>query len=119
MKQSLHTRPVYTRTTSRSEHQTNTPQQNCLVTLQPIVKRIPNSLNVYFPSKLRPKKEISYADFLSRYAQNPKGIHVCFEEAPSIDEMIQKSKYATAYNFGLDCWYILESIGVEDNMLRG
>lgn len=108
MKQDLHTRPVYTRTTSHSVHRTSTLQENCLVTLQPIVKRIPNNFNVYFPSKLRPKKEISYEEFLSRYAQHPTGIYVCFLESPSVDEMIQKSKYVTAYNFGLDCWYIIE-----------
>lgn len=77
------------------------------VILQPVVMRIPNRHGIYSPSKFTPKKEISYEKFLSRYADHPRRIRICFDEIPSPDTLLQKSELVTAYGFGLDCWYII------------
>jgi hypothetical protein len=81
---------------------------NGLVILQPIVMRVPNKYGIYSPSKLRPKKEVSYREFLLRYADHARIVRVCFqEELTSEKKMFQHSKLITAYNFGLGCWYVV------------
>lgn len=78
------------------------------VILQPIILRVSNKHNVYSISKLKQQKLLTHKEFLSRYADHPKPVHVCFdEEVPSEDMMLQKSKLITAYNVGLGCWYIV------------
>ena len=79
------------------------------VILQPVTMRIPNSTGVYSPSQLRPVKEISYQEFLTRYADHPIGIWVCFDETPSSSTILERSVLTTAYGIGLDCWYIVEA----------
>jgi hypothetical protein len=78
-----------------------------MVILQPIAMRIPNSQGVYSPNKLEPQKEMRYEEFLSRYADNPRKIRVCFNETLSLDILLREAKLVTAYSFGLDCWYIV------------
>jgi hypothetical protein len=82
-----------------------------IVILQPITMKIPNKYGIYSPSKLSPQKEINYSEFLSKYADRPKKIRVCFDEAPSPDTILQRSEFITAYGYGLDCWYIVASNG--------
>lgn len=78
-----------------------------MVVLQPVAMRIPNSHNVYSPSKLRPQKGVSYEEFLARYANHPRGIRICFDEILSPVTIFQRSALVTAYGFGLDCWYVV------------
>jgi hypothetical protein len=106
-----------------SPSQNSTPKSSCqpvstagqshpkggIVILQPITMRIPNSHGVYSPSKLRPPKLISHEEFLSRYANHPKGMRVCFDETLSPATIFERSELITAYGFGLDCWYIIVS----------
>lgn len=80
------------------------------IILQPLAMRIPNRYNIYSASKLEPKKEISYEEFLSRYSDYPKNIRVCFEETASVTALLQRSEWITAYGFGFDCWYVVMSI---------
>ena len=87
-----------------------------VVILQPITMRIPNNYDIYFPSKLRSKKEINYEEFLLRYADTPKKVRVCFDISPSLNAILQNSRIITAYNFGLDCWYIVVPDNVKDGM---
>jgi hypothetical protein len=83
--------------------------ENGVVTLQPLAMRIPNSHGVYLPSKLMPKKEVSYEEFLARYAKNSVEIPVCFDEEPSEDTMVDRSQVMNAYGFSHDGWYIVDS----------
>ena len=69
---------------------------------------IPNSYNIYSPSKLIPKREVSYSEFISRYAEEPRSIQVCFEDTCCEDILIKNSHQVTAYNCGLGCWYIVD-----------
>ncbi len=78
-----------------------------LVTLQPLTMRIFNSHGIYFPSKLKPKKVLSYEEFLGQYADHPVKLRVCFDEEPSSTTMLQRSELVTAYGFGLDGCYIV------------
>jgi hypothetical protein len=80
-----------------------------VVILQPIAMRIPNTYNIYFPSKLEEKKTVRYEEFLARYSDQPKRIRICFDETSSIETMRQRSKLVTAYSCGLDCWYVIVS----------
>lgn len=84
------------------------------ITLHPLTMRIFNSHGVYFPSKLRPKKVISYEDFLSKYADYPIKMRVCFDEVPSSTTMLFRSKLITAYGLGLDGCYIVISDKAEN-----
>lgn len=77
------------------------------VTLQPVEQRIPNSLGIYSPSELRPKRIISKEKFLKWYAQYPIRMRICFDKTPSLDTMLQRSEEILAYSFGLDCWYVV------------
>ena len=78
------------------------------VLLQPIILRFSNKHNVYSISKLKPQKLLSEKEFLSKYADYPRLVSVCFDEEVLSDEMMfQKSELITAYNFGLGCWYIV------------
>lgn len=79
------------------------------VILQPITLRFSNEHNIYSVSKLKPRKLLNYRDFLSRYADHPRLVRICFfdEEPSSEDMMLQKSRLITAYNFGLGCWHIV------------
>ncbi len=88
-----------------------------LVTLQPVAMVIPNAHCVYSPSRIEPKKEISYDEFLTKYANHPRSIHVCFDEKPSSTTVFERSEIVTAYGIGLDCWYIVVSpdIVLDDN----
>ena len=63
------------------------------VILQPVTNRIPNEYNIYSPSKLRSKKEVTYEEFLSQYAQEPRGIRVCFDESLPSDSMLQRFRH--------------------------
>lgn len=78
-----------------------------VVVLQPLAMTVPNRHGIYSPSKLEPKKEISYKIFLAQYADYPQKIRVCFDEAFSSEALLQKSEWVTAYGFGLDCWYMV------------
>lgn len=78
------------------------------VTLQPVSMSIPNSFGIYSPDKLKPKKIISSSEFLKLYAPYPTEIHLCFDETPSSDTMLQRSEKVSAYSFGLyDPWYVV------------
>ncbi len=79
------------------------------VVLQPVAMVIPNRHCVYSPSRLRSPKEISYAEFLTRYADHPHKMRVCFDEVPSAKTVLCRSETVTAYGNGLDCWYIVVS----------
>jgi hypothetical protein len=106
-----------------------TPEANCFppdsadqthleggtVILQPITMRIPNCHGVYSPSQLRPPKVVSYREFLSRYANHPRRIQVCFDETPSPATIVERSDPITAYSFGLDCWYIVAAYYSDEN----
>jgi len=81
-----------------------------IVILHPITMRIPNRHFVYSPSKLKPKKIISYEKFLERYADHPRKIRVCFDETLSFATIFQKSELVTAYGFGSNGWYIVATI---------
>ena len=93
----------------------NKPASKEAVVLQPIAMRIPNRYGVYSPSRLRPPKTMLYAEFLSRYADYPLKIRVCFDETPVYDTLLQNSRWVTAYGAGLDCWYIVASDSQGDN----
>jgi hypothetical protein len=82
------------------------PKPNVVVLL-PVAIRIPNSHSVYSPSKLRSTKEISYEEFLLRYANHFVEIYICFDEEPSIDTILERSELVEAYGFGRDGWYII------------
>jgi len=87
------------------------------VILQPVAMIIPNSHGVYSPSRLRLKKEISYKEFLARYANQAQGIWICFDKTASAGTIFQKSQFVTAYSLGLDCWYIVEGYrNVDDDL---
>lgn len=108
----------YKKPTSTSGHQvfetTNaTSHAEEVVILQPVAMRIPNRHGVYSPSKLKPKKKISYEEFLSYYADYPIKIRICFDETPSSATIFQRSALVTAYSSSLDCWYTVESCSVE------
>jgi len=107
----------YVPESQQSEGVDQTCPRQRMVILQPIVMRIPNSRNVYSPSRLRPKKEISYNEFLAQYANQARGIRICFEETPSPATIFQRSELITAYSFGLDCWYIVEDRRAFENDL--
>jgi hypothetical protein len=79
------------------------------VVLQPVAMRFPNRHNIYSPSKLRPKRQISYEEFLTRYADYPRKILVCFDESPCSTVTLERSELITAYGFGWDCWYVVEA----------
>jgi len=79
------------------------------VILQAVDMEIPNSQGVYFINNSRPKKKINYKTFLSRYADHPRRIRVCFDGSPSANSLVERSERVTAYSSGLDCWYIVES----------
>jgi hypothetical protein len=83
--------------------------QEGMVILQPVTMRIPNRHSVYSPSRLRPRKKVSYDEFLVRYANHPHGIRICFDETPSPATIFERSELVTAYGYGLDCWYIVVS----------
>jgi hypothetical protein len=83
------------------------------VTIHPLTMRIFNSYGVYFPSKLKPRKVISYDEFLSNYADYPIKMRVCFDEVPSSATMLLRSKLVTAYGLGLDGCYIIIPANVE------
>ena len=87
------------------------------VILQPIAMTIPNSHGVYSPSRLRPKQEISYKEFLVRYANQARGIRISFDETPSPATILKESQIVTAYSLGLDCWYIVEGYHSAENDL--
>jgi hypothetical protein len=82
-----------------------------IVTLQPLAMRIPNGYGIYSPSKISPKKQICYKEFISHYKDHSRKIRVCFDELPPSDPEIlfKRSELVTVYGFGLDCWYTLES----------
>jgi hypothetical protein len=101
--------------TQRVDHTKKIQSEECIVTLQPLAMRIPNKYGIYAPSKLRPLKKISYEEFLSRYADYPRALRVCFHEASSSQVLLEKSEWVTAYGFGLDCWYRIISTGNKDN----
>lgn len=91
----------------RSDSEAESRRIKRKVILQPISMRIPNNEGIYFRSKIRPLKEIAYEEFLSKYADHPQGIRVCFDETLSWSDSIQESELITAYGYGLDCWYIV------------
>jgi hypothetical protein len=93
---------------SQPEIVTKTQPAERVVILQPIAMRVPNRYGIYSPSKLKPKREISYREFLSCYADHSRKIRVCFDETPSASTIFQRSELITAYGSGLDCWYIVE-----------
>jgi len=99
--------------THRSENIEKNSLKNRRVALQPLAMRIFNSEGIYFPSKLRPKKMISYEEFISDYADYPINILVCFDDKPSSDTMLERAEFVTAYGFGLGGCYIIASDTVE------
>jgi hypothetical protein len=78
-----------------------------IVMLQPVAMRFPNRYSIYSPSRLSPPKAVSYVEFLERYANQPIGIRICFDEMPSPATILDRSELLTGYGFGLDCWYIV------------
>jgi hypothetical protein len=88
--------------------------KNDVVILQPITMRFPNCHGVHSLSKLKTQKEVSYKEFLTRYADRPRKIRICFDEIPSPDTLLQQSEFITAYGYELDCWYIVTSNGNGD-----
>lgn len=100
---------------SQIERLTTNGSEERVVILQPIAMRIPNRQGIYSPSKLKPKKEVSYKEFLARYADHPRKIRICFVETPSPDMLLQRSEFITAYGNELDCWYIVTSNGTGDS----
>ncbi len=84
-----------------------------VVTLWPLTMRIFNSQGIYSPSKLKPKKTVSYETFLSQYADYSIKMRVCFDENPAFDTLFQHSKLVTAYGLGLDGCYIITEHRVE------
>ena len=79
-----------------------------VVTLQPLAMRVFNSHGIYSPSKLRPKKEVSYDEFLTRYANNSVEVLVCLEEESLEDTMVDRSQVMDAYGFGYEGWHIID-----------
>jgi hypothetical protein len=104
--QPLQKRPIPVTQNERLKNDENCSKKRTVI-LQPLAIRIPNRYGVYSPSKLEPQKEISYQEFLSRYADYPRKIRVCLDETPSSETLLQKSEWFTAYSFGLDCWYVV------------
>ena len=84
------------------------PQEGT-ITMHSLTMRIFNSDGIYFPSKLKPKKMISYEEFLSNYADYPIKMRVCFDEVPSSATMRSRSKWVTTYGIGLEGCYIVVS----------
>lgn len=97
----------------RSETASATWSREGTIVLQPLAMRFPNRHGIYSPSKLEPTKELSYDEFLARYADYPRKVRVCFDEAPSSTTLRQNSELVTAYGVGLDCWYIVVSNGAK------
>lgn len=87
--------------------------RNKQIVLQPLAMRVPNAHNVYSPTQLIPKKVMNPAEFLARYADHARSIRVCFDQTPSSDTIFERSENVTGYGFGFDCWYIIESNGME------
>jgi hypothetical protein len=83
------------------------PSKRGMVILKPITMRIPNTYNVYSPSKLRSQKVVPYEEFLDQFANQPLGIRFCIDDPPCASTIFERSKLTTAYGFGLDCWYII------------
>ena len=90
-------------------------QKERVITFQPIAMSIPNSYGVYSPDELRPKKQMNYDEFLSRYATRPRKVRICFDAWPNLNTMVHRSQQILAYNFGLDCWYIVASNSFESD----
>lgn len=79
------------------------------ITLQPLTMRIFNNQGIYFPSKIKPQKVITYQEFLEQYADHPLKMRVCFDEPPSSKTMVQHAKTVTAFGVGLDCPHMIIS----------
>jgi len=104
---------------NRAGHRPGQSQpKDAVVTLQPIAMRIPNRHGIYSPSKIRPQKQISYEDFLSRFADYSRQIRVCFDEKPASETLLANAHLVTAYGSGLDCWYIVAA-GSDDEATAG
>lgn len=81
------------------------------VILQPLAMLIPNQHGIYQPSRLRPKKEITYREFLAKFAGRPRRIQVYLDSTiVDSDRLLSGSNMMTAYGFGLDCWYLVDEI---------
>ena len=73
-----------------------------MITLTPIAMITPSRRSIYAPSRLEQPRQISQADFLARYADNPRSILVSFAPDGASDP-----QRVTAYGCGLDCWWIV------------
>jgi hypothetical protein len=77
-----------------------------MVTLQPVTMRIFNRLGILSPSKILPKKQITYQHFLSQYACRPIELRVCFDKNPSRKTLVKNSEMTTCYGFRLSYWHL-------------
>jgi hypothetical protein len=68
-----------------------------MITLYPVVLKIPNITGVYFLSRLKSTKQVTSQELRSQYITTR--IHVCLEK----DIVVEK----VAYSFGLSPWYII------------
>lgn len=73
-----------------------------MITLTRIAMVVPTAQGIYAPSRIDKPRQITEAEFMTRYADQPHIIQVSFEpDGKSNPQPI------TAYGFGLDCWWIV------------
>ena len=87
--------------------QSECTQSGGAVTLLPLLMRVPNKYGIYSPHPYREKFTLSYAEFVRRYADNPRTLLVCFEPEPQAQTIHQQAESVTAYGDDADCWYII------------
>jgi len=73
------------------------------IRLIPVSMVAPTAEFVYAPSRLQQPKEITYGEFLCRYADHPHVMLVSFAE-----DGCSNPQQVTAYGYGLDAWWIVD-----------
>lgn len=90
-----------------------------IVILQPLAMTIPNQFGIYCPSQIRPKREISYREFLAKFADHARICRVFLLDNRAkgslrvnidSDYLLSRSMIMTTYGFGLDCWYLVDEM---------
>lgn len=76
-----------------------------MITLTRIAMIRPNSTGIYSPSRIDRARQITEAEFMVRYADNPHVIQVSFET-----DGVSNPQPVTAYGFGFDCWWIVTGV---------
>ena len=87
-------------------------QDEITVILQPLAMTTPNQFGIYSPSRIRPKREISYREFLAKFSDHARRIRVFLLDGVNVDSdyLLSRSIVMTAYGFGLNCWYLVDEM---------